>query len=72
MISFTGSTEIGRKVSDACAASFKHCCLEMGGKNVIMVLDDGNLELAVDGAIWVTAILYFPINSPTPFTTMAA
>ena len=51
-ISFTGSTETGRKVSQACAASFKHCCLEMGGKNVIMVLDDANLDLAVEGALW--------------------
>jgi alpha-ketoglutaric semialdehyde dehydrogenase len=51
-LSFTGSTEIGRSVSEACAASFKHCCLEMGGKNVIMVLDDANLNLAVDGAMW--------------------
>jgi len=51
-ISFTGSTEIGRAVSQACAGTFKHCCLEMGGKNVIMVLDDANLDLAVEGALW--------------------
>jgi aldehyde dehydrogenase (NAD+) len=51
-VSFTGSTETGRTVSQACAGSFKHCCLEMGGKNVIMVMDDANLDLAVDGAIW--------------------
>ena len=51
-VSFTGSTEIGRKVSQACAPAFKHCCLEMGGKNVIMVLEDANLPLAVDGALW--------------------
>jgi aldehyde dehydrogenase (NAD+) len=52
VVSFTGSTEIGRKVSEACARSFKHCCLEMGGKNVILVLEDANLDLAVDGAVW--------------------
>jgi len=51
-ISFTGSTEVGRKVSQTCAGSFKHCCLEMGGKNVIMILDDANLDLAVEGALW--------------------
>ncbi len=51
-VSFTGSTEIGRTVSQTCAASLKHCCLEMGGKNVIMVLEDANLDLAVDGALW--------------------
>ncbi len=31
---------------------FKHCSLEMGGKNIIIVMDDANLDLAVDGAIW--------------------
>src|SRR5437867_2689940 len=52
LVSFTGSTEIGNTVSRACAPSFKHCNLEMGGKNVIIVMDDANLDLAVDGAIW--------------------
>jgi aldehyde dehydrogenase (NAD+) len=52
IVSFTGSTEVGRKVSEACAPAFKHCHLEMGGKNIIMVMDDADLELAVDGAIW--------------------
>jgi aldehyde dehydrogenase (NAD+) len=52
LVSFTGSTDIGRQVSQACAPSFKRCNLEMGGKNVILVMDDANIELAVDGAIW--------------------
>lgn len=52
VVSFTGSTEIGRKVSEGCAPKFKHCCLEMGGKNVMIVMDDGNLDLAVEGALW--------------------
>jgi alpha-ketoglutaric semialdehyde dehydrogenase len=52
IVSFTGSTAVGRKVSLACAPAFKHCHLEMGGKNVIMVLDDATLELAVEGAVW--------------------
>jgi alpha-ketoglutaric semialdehyde dehydrogenase len=52
LVSFTGSTEVGRKVSEACAPDFKHCQLEMGGKNAIVVLDDANLELAVEGAVW--------------------
>jgi acyl-CoA reductase-like NAD-dependent aldehyde dehydrogenase len=52
IVSFTGSTAVGRKVSEACAPAFKHCHLEMGGKNVIMVMDDAKLELAVDGAVW--------------------
>jgi len=52
VVSFTGSTGVGRMVSEACAPAFKHCHLEMGGKNVIMVMEDANLELAVDGAVW--------------------
>jgi aldehyde dehydrogenase (NAD+) len=52
IVSFTGSTATGRAISEACAARFKHCHLEMGGKNVIMVMEDADLELAVDGAIW--------------------
>jgi alpha-ketoglutaric semialdehyde dehydrogenase len=52
IVSFTGSTDVGRKVSEACAPTFKHCHLEMGGKNIIMVMEDARLDLAVDGAIW--------------------
>jgi len=52
LVSFTGSTDIGRAVSEACAPQFKPCQLEMGGKNAISVMDDANLDLAVDGAIW--------------------
>ena len=51
-MSFTGSTETGRLVNQACAPSFKPCHLEMGGKNIIIVMDDANLDLAVEGAIW--------------------
>jgi aldehyde dehydrogenase (NAD+) len=52
VVSFTGSTEVGKKVAEACAGTFKHSCLEMGGKNIIMVMEDANLDLAVDGAVW--------------------
>jgi acyl-CoA reductase-like NAD-dependent aldehyde dehydrogenase len=52
LVSFTGSTEVGRLVSQACAPTFKKCHLEMGGKNIIVVMDDANLELAVEGAVW--------------------
>jgi aldehyde dehydrogenase (NAD+) len=52
LVSFTGSTEVGRGVSELCAKSFKRCCLEMGGKNAILVMDDANLDLAVEGAVW--------------------
>ena len=52
MVSFTGSTSVGRIIAQACAPEFKHCSLEMGGKNIIIVMDDANLDLAVDGAVW--------------------
>src|SRR6202158_1326339 len=52
VISFTGSTAVGRIIAQVCAPDFKHCSLEMGGKNIIIVMDDANLDLAVDGAIW--------------------
>jgi aldehyde dehydrogenase (NAD+) len=52
VISFTGSTQVGKTINEACAPDFKHVHLEMGGKNPIIVMDDANLELAVDGVIW--------------------
>jgi len=52
VVSFTGSTSVGRVIAEACAPTFKHCSLEMGGKNIIVVMDDANLDLAVDGAVW--------------------
>ncbi|MGH9451602.1 MAG: aldehyde dehydrogenase family protein [Terriglobia bacterium] len=51
-VSFTGSTAVGREVALRCAGEFKHLALEMGGKNVILVMDDADLDLAVDGALW--------------------
>jgi len=52
VVSFTGSTTVGRMVNQAAAPTFKKVHLEMGGKNVIMIMDDANLELAVDGCLW--------------------
>src|SRR5207247_7536913 len=52
VLSFTGSTAVGRMIAEACAPDFKHVSLEMGGKNIIIVMDDANLDLAVDGAVW--------------------
>ncbi len=51
-ISFTGSSEVGRIVGETAARSFKPCSLEMGGKNAIMILDDANLDLALEGVLW--------------------
>jgi aldehyde dehydrogenase (NAD+) len=52
VVSFTGSTHVGRIVNQAAAPTFKTVHLEMGGKNVIMIMDDADLELAVDGCLW--------------------
>ena len=52
LISFTGSTETGRVVASSCADRNAICSLEMGGKNVIMVMEDADLDLAVEGAVW--------------------
>lgn len=52
LVSFTGSSEVGREVAIACAAEHKRVSLEMGGKNPIVVMEDADLDLAVDGAIW--------------------
>jgi len=51
-ISFTGSSEVGRTIGTTAAKSFKHCSLELGGKNPMIVLDDANLDLAMEGALW--------------------
>ena len=52
VVSFTGSTNVGRIVNLAAAPTFKKVHLEMGGKNVIMIMEDADLELAVDGCLW--------------------
>lgn len=52
LISFTGSTATGRKVAEACATRNAVCSLEMGGKNVIIIMDDADVDLAVEGSVW--------------------
>jgi aldehyde dehydrogenase (NAD+) len=52
VISFTGSTETGRIVGETCGRMHKRLSLEMGGKNAMIVLDDANLDLALDGVLW--------------------
>jgi aldehyde dehydrogenase (NAD+) len=52
IISFTGSTEVGKIINQNAAPSFKRVSLEMGGKNGIIVMDDADVDLAVDGAVW--------------------
>lgn len=52
LISFTGSTTTGRKIAEKCAAQNKIVSLEMGGKNVIIVMDDADIDNAVEGSLW--------------------
>ncbi|MFL5917164.1 MAG: aldehyde dehydrogenase family protein, partial [Gaiellaceae bacterium] len=52
VITLTGSRETGVEVLKAAAETLTHVHLELGGKNAIIVLDDADLELAVDGILW--------------------
>jgi aldehyde dehydrogenase (NAD+) len=52
VVSFTGSSAVGRIVNENAAPGFKKVHLEMGGKNVIMIMDDAQLELAIEGCLW--------------------
>ena len=52
IITFTGSRETGVAVTKAAADNLKHVHLELGGKNAIIVLDDADLDLAVEGIVW--------------------
>jgi aldehyde dehydrogenase (NAD+) len=52
MISLTGSTEVGRHVAEICGRDLRRCALELGGKNAVVVLEDADLDLAVDSVTW--------------------
>jgi aldehyde dehydrogenase (NAD+) len=52
VVTVTGSRETGVRVLQAAAEGLKHVHLELGGKNAIIVLDDADLDLAVDGIVW--------------------
>jgi len=52
LVSFTGSTDTGSQVAQHCARQMKRFSLEMGGKNAIIVMDDANLDSALEGVIW--------------------
>jgi len=51
-VAFTGSTEVGRRVMQLASANVKKCTLELGGKSASIVLDDVDMDYAVDGALW--------------------
>jgi benzaldehyde dehydrogenase (NAD) len=50
VISFTGSTPVGRKIGEACGRNLKRCHLELGGNNALIVLDDVDIDRAVGAA----------------------
>jgi aldehyde dehydrogenase (NAD+) len=52
LISFTGSTDTGRIIAEQCARENKIVSLEMGGKNAIIVMDDADVDNAVEGSLW--------------------
>ncbi|WP_027417390.1 aldehyde dehydrogenase family protein [Aneurinibacillus terranovensis] len=52
LISFTGSNEVGKQINERAGVMLKRTSLEMGGKNAVTVLEDANLDLAVDGILW--------------------
>lgn len=52
MISFTGSTNVGRRVGELAGRHLKKVALELGGKNALIVLDDANLDHALSGGAW--------------------
>ncbi|MEO0099425.1 MAG: aldehyde dehydrogenase family protein [candidate division WOR-3 bacterium] len=51
-ISFTGSSEVGRRIGEVCGRTLKRCSLELGGKNAQIVLADADLNLALEGVLW--------------------
>ncbi|MGP0628744.1 aldehyde dehydrogenase family protein [Nitrospina sp. 32_T5] len=52
MVSFTGSTQTGAGIASTCAQRMKQYSLEMGGKNAIIIMDDANLSLALEGVMF--------------------
>jgi alpha-ketoglutaric semialdehyde dehydrogenase len=52
VISFTGSTATGAMIGETCGRMHKRLSLEMGGKNAMLVMDDADLDLALEGVLW--------------------
>jgi aldehyde dehydrogenase (NAD+) len=51
-VGFTGSTQVGRQIGELCGRHLQSPCLELGGKNPLVVMDDADLDLAVEGALF--------------------
>ncbi|MCX6137053.1 MAG: aldehyde dehydrogenase family protein [Ignavibacteriales bacterium] len=52
LISFTGSSAVGKQISRDASETLKRVSLELGGKNAQIVMDDADLDLALDGVLW--------------------
>ncbi|MEX2189359.1 MAG: aldehyde dehydrogenase family protein, partial [Bacteroidota bacterium] len=52
LVSFTGSTGVGKKISEVASKTLKRVSLELGGKNAQIVMDDARLDLALEGVLW--------------------
>jgi aldehyde dehydrogenase (NAD+) len=52
LVSFTGSAEVGREIASVCGQQLKRVSLELGGKNAQIVMEDADLNLALEGALW--------------------
>ena len=52
LVSFTGSAAVGREIASVCGQELKRVSLELGGKNGQIVMEDADIELAVEGALW--------------------
>jgi acyl-CoA reductase-like NAD-dependent aldehyde dehydrogenase len=52
LVSFTGSAAVGREIASVCGQDLKRVSLELGGKNAQIVMDDADLDLALEGALW--------------------
>jgi aldehyde dehydrogenase (NAD+) len=51
-VGFTGSTEVGRQIGEICGRNLQSPCLELGGKNPLVVAEDANIDAALSGALW--------------------
>jgi acyl-CoA reductase-like NAD-dependent aldehyde dehydrogenase len=52
MVSFTGSSEVGKDIAARCAPALTRLSLELGGKNAQIVMDDADVDLAIEGVLW--------------------
>jgi alpha-ketoglutaric semialdehyde dehydrogenase len=52
LVSFTGSAAVGREIASVCGQQLKRVSLELGGKNAQIIMEDADLELALEGALW--------------------